>query len=176
MTAQQGAATTSRQSISLLVIDDNPLCVEMLSHALTGPGVEVLAFTSPAEAMEAFSCRRPRIVLSELAMPEMSGLELLERILAIDPADVVLMTTQDSPEAAVKAIKRGAADYLIKPVRIGLLRARIAQLIRDAARSGTRGDEETPEPGENEGIVGRGAPARRVFSRLRQVASHYRTA
>ena len=56
-------------------------------------------------------------------MPKMSGLELLERITAFDPAiDVILMTAHYSTESAVEAIRKGASDYLNKPVSIPTLR------------------------------------------------------
>ena len=62
---------------------------------------------------------RPQVVITDLVMPKMSGLEVLDRIVEFDPGiDVILMTAHYSTESAVDAIKRGASDYLNKPVNI----------------------------------------------------------
>jgi DNA-binding NtrC family response regulator len=67
-------------------------------------------------------------VLSDIVMPKMNGMELLSRILEVDPAiDVILMTAHYSTEAAVEAIKKGACDYLTKPISLPVLRERIEQ-------------------------------------------------
>lgn len=68
-----------------------------------------------------YNCR-PQIVLTDLAMPHMSGMEVPERIIKADPAtDVILITAHYSTESAVDAVKKGASDYLDKPISIGTL-------------------------------------------------------
>ena len=78
----------------------------------------------------------PQIVLTDLVMPGLSGLEVLERIVEFDPAiDVILMTAHYTSETAVEAIRKGAADYLNKPVSISALRERISlRLVEEARR------------------------------------------
>ena len=62
---------------------------------------------------------RPRLVLTDLMMPGMSGLDVLHEIVSFDPTiDVILMTAHYTTETAVEAIRSGAADYLQKPVKI----------------------------------------------------------
>ena len=79
--------------------------------------------------------RHPQIVLTDLVMPHMSGLEVLERIMEFDPStDVILMTAHYSTESAVEAIKKGASDYLNKPVSIAALRERVGKLMEDARK------------------------------------------
>ena len=122
-------------AVSLLIIDDNQSSLEMMEAALEQPGLEVLTAATPEEGLELFCQRRPQIVLTDLVMPNISGLEVLERIIEIDPAtEVVLMTAQYSTESAVQAIKKGASDYLNKPVSIGPLRERIGKLVEEARK------------------------------------------
>jgi DNA-binding NtrC family response regulator len=82
---------------------------------------------------------RPRLVLTDLMMPGMSGLEVLEEVVKFDPTiDVVLMTAHYTTETAVEAIRNGAADYLQKPVEIPLLRERVYTTCRPGAANGGR--------------------------------------
>ncbi len=121
--------------VSLLVIDDNPGSLELLSNALAQPGLEILTASDPEVGLDIACDRHPQIVLTDLVMPNLSGLDVLERIMEIDPStDVVLMTAHYSSESAVEAIRKGAGDYLNKPVSIAALRERIGKLIEDAHR------------------------------------------
>ena len=122
-------------TVSLLVIDDNPGSVELLSTALAQPGLEILTASDPEEGLNLFRNRRPQMVLTDLVMPQMSGMEVLERIVEIDPAtDVILMSAHYSTESAVEAVKKGASDYLNKPVSIGPLRERIGRLVEEVRK------------------------------------------
>ena len=111
-----------------------------------------------------------RIVVTDLVMPKLSGIELLEQIMAFDPTiDVVLMTAHYTTETAVAAIQKGAADYLNKPVPMKLLRERVQLLLSEAERI----------PAGSEifhGLVGQSAQMRELFTRLKRIAPHYRTA
>src|ERR1019366_2673146 len=91
-----------KSAASLLIIDDNPGSLELLSSALAQPGLEIFTASNPEEGMDLFCNRRPQIVLTDLVMPDVSGIEVLERIMEIDPAtDVILITAHDSSESAV---------------------------------------------------------------------------
>jgi DNA-binding NtrC family response regulator len=145
-------------AVSLLVIDDSPGSVELLSTALAQPGLEILTASDPEEGLDLFRNRRPQVVLTDLMMPKMNGMEVLERIVEIDPAtDVILMSAHYSTESAVEAVKKGASDYLNKPVAIGPLRERIGKLV-DEVRKRQRAlqlEDELRCNSEFEGIVGR---------------------
>ena len=87
--------------------------MELLSNALAQPGLEILTASGPEEGLDLFRNRRPQIVLTDLVMPRMTGMEVLERIMEVDPAtEVILMSAHYSTESAVEAIKKGASDYL----------------------------------------------------------------
>jgi DNA-binding NtrC family response regulator len=104
-------------ALKLLVIDDTPQNLELVAEALAQKGLQILTASDPEAGFELFLRVRPQIVLLDLVMPKVSGMELLERIAAIDPGtDVILMTAHYSPESAVEAIQKGACDYLTKPL------------------------------------------------------------
>jgi DNA-binding NtrC family response regulator len=110
-------------------------------------------------------------------MPHMSGMELLERIMEVNPAtEVILMTAYYSAESAVEAIKKGASDYLNKLLSIGALRERIGKLIKATRRRqhAMHLEEELRTHSEFEGIVGRIPQLWEMLSRVRRVAPHYR--
>ena len=168
----------SQPNVTLVIIDDNPGSLEFLSTALAHDGLTIFTAQDPEEGIEIIFREHPQIVLTDLVMPSMSGLEVLERTVEFDPAiDVVLMTAHYSSESAVEAIRKGASDYLNKPVPVALLRERIARLIDEARRrqrvlaldSGLR------DAAQFEGMVGKSAAMWEMFARVRRVAPHFRT-
>ncbi len=163
--------------IKLVIIDDNPASLELLSSALAQDGLSIFTAQDPEEGVEAVFREHPDIVLTDLVMPGLSGLEVLERVVEFDPAiDVVLMTAHYTSESAVEAIRKGASDYLNKPVSIALLRQRIAKLIDEARRRQrlTVFDAGLREAAQFEGMIGRSAAMLETFARIRRVAPHYR--
>jgi DNA-binding NtrC family response regulator len=164
--------------ISLVIIDDNPGSLELLSTALSRHGLRIFTAQDPEEGVEIVYREHPQIVLTDLVMPGISGLEVLERIVEFDPAiDVILMTAHYTSETAVEAIRKGASDYLNKPVAIASLRERIGKLIQEGQRRQrvTGIDSETVENANFEGMVGRSPAMWEMFSRVRRIAPHYKT-
>ncbi len=170
--------TAPKPVLSLLIIDDNPGSLELLSAALAQPGLEILTASEPETGLDLVYSRRPMIVLTDLVMPVMSGMDVLERIVEFDPSiEVILMTAHYSTESAVEAIRKGAADYLNKPVPIAVLRERVAMLL-ETARQRHRAlqlEDQLLASAEFEGIVGRSPLMADMFSRIRRVAPHYRS-
>lgn len=159
--------------ICLLIVDDNPGSLELLSAALAREGVTIYTAGRPNEALELARRYRPQLVLTDLVMPEMTGLEVLSRIMEFAPAtDVVLMTAHYTTETAVEAIRRGAADYLEKPIRLPVLRERVGRLIDEARRRQAAGTAEA----EFEGLLGASPRMGEMFARIRRIAPHYRSA
>jgi DNA-binding NtrC family response regulator len=167
----------SRPALSLLIIDDNPGSLEMLSSALAQPDLEILTASDPEEGVDLVHSRHPQIVLTDLIMPGMTGMEVLDRVMAFDPAtEVILMTAHYSTESAVEAIKKGASDYLNKPVSISALREKIGALLETARkhRRASQLEDELLASAEFEGIIGNSPSMWDMFSRIRRVAPHYR--
>ncbi len=128
-------SVTTSPALSLLIIDDNPGSLELLSSALAQPGLEILTASDPEQGVDLVYSKHPQIVLTDLVMPHLSGMEVLERIMEFDPStEVILMTAHYSTESAVEAIKKGASDYLNKPISIAALRERIGKLVEDARK------------------------------------------
>lgn len=169
----------SSPKVSVLVVDDHPGSLEFVSSALRGDGVDILTSNNPDDALDKIYSSRPQIVLTDLVMPGMTGMELLDRIVEYDPSiQVVLMTAHYSTESAVEAIRKGACDYLDKPIKVGVLRERVGRLIEDARQSRRAGvlEQELLDSCQFEGIVGRSPLMWEVFSRIRRIAPHFRTA
>jgi DNA-binding NtrC family response regulator len=162
----------------LLAIDDEAQSLELIKDALSNAGVEILTAQDPKIGLEMFKRVRPRIVLLDLMMPGIRGLEMLEWILAEDPgAEVILMTGHYSSESAVEAIQKGACDYLDKPLSVEKLRRRIAELLSEAQdRLRTQElEHELLDACQFAGIVGRSPLMLEVFAKLRRIAPHFRT-
>ncbi len=145
-------------------------------------GLTIFTSTDPEEGLDLIYQEHPQIVLLDLMMPKLSGLQVLERVVEFDPAiDVILMTAHYSTETAVEAIQKGASDYLNKPISIPALRARVEKLLADARRRQLqRALALDSEVGGNssrfEGMIGRSPLMWDLFARIRRVAPHYRSA
>ncbi len=166
------------ENATLLIVDDNDASLELLSRAMAQPGLHIESMSDPEEALEYVHRHHPQIVLTDLRMPKLDGMELLDRILEYDPSiEVVLMTAHYSTESAVEAIRRGACDYLEKPVKIAVLRERVGRLVEDAQRRlrATELEQEILDSSQFEGIVGRSPLMAEVLARVRRIAPHYRT-
>jgi DNA-binding NtrC family response regulator len=124
---------------------------------LAHPDIEILTASDPEQALEPVASRHPQIVLTDLVMPGMTGLEVLERVMEMDPStDVILMTAHYSTETAVEAIKKGATNYLNKPASIAAIREKIGKLIENAKKrqKALQLQDEMLQNAEFEGIVG----------------------
>lgn len=116
---------------SIVIVDDNPGSLEYLSTALAGNGMEI--FTAPnAEAgLALVYAHRPQIVLSDLVMPTLSGLDVLRMVKEFDAKiSVVIMSSDDPAGAMAKTMEQGGAEYLKKPIALSVLRSCIGQLIQ----------------------------------------------
>ena len=112
----------------ILVVDDEPVQREMVSGFLKKQAFNVTSAESGGKALELFRQESFDLVLTDQKMPNMSGLDLLQAVHAINPETaVILMTAYGSIEAAVSSIKGGAIDYLTKPLNLDELLFRIRQ-------------------------------------------------
>ena len=115
----------------VLVVDDERETCELLEMALTRQGMQVTTCTTAADALEKIASRDFDVVLTDLSMPETSGLEVCERVIAIRPdVPVVLITGNATLETAMGAIRAGAYDFVTKPIEsktLGVVVARAVQ-------------------------------------------------
>ncbi len=164
--------------LKLLAIDDYPQNLEMIKSTLARENLEIFTATDPEEGFELFLRTRPKIVLLDLVMPRVSGIEILERIVNVDPGvDVILITAHYSAESAVEAIQKGASDYLTKPLDITKLRTRIDSLLKEAEvrQKTARLDQELVDAYQFEGIVGRSPLMLELYAKIRRISPHFRT-
>ena len=106
----------------LLVVDDEKQLMTILCELLTEQGYETTGFTSNSEALVELKNRDFDVLLTDLMMPGMYGVTLLESALKIDASLVaIMMTGQGTVQTAVDAMKLGAFDYLLKPFKLGTL-------------------------------------------------------
>ncbi|AWK84998.1 acetoacetate metabolism transcriptional regulator AtoC [Azospirillum thermophilum] len=107
------------QTPAVLVVDDDEAIRQMLSAVLSREGMAVTTAADGVEAVAAFAAQRPAVVLMDIRMPRMTGLQALAEIRKLDRATaVILMTAYAEVGTAVQAIKEGAFDYVIKPFDI----------------------------------------------------------
>jgi DNA-binding response OmpR family regulator len=106
----------------VLVVDDEPEAVELLVEFLSSKGYEVLTATSGEEALRRVKEDRPHLVLLDIRMPQMNGLEVLRRIREIDAEmGVIMVTAVNEEDVGRKALELGAFDYIVKPLDLKYL-------------------------------------------------------
>ena len=119
---------------NIIILDDEPNIVEVILARLEVMGFEAKGFTSPAKALDALRQEECSVLLTDLKMPDMDGMEVLRLAKQIDPdVEVILFTAYGSIEGAVEAMKQGAHDYLVKPFEAIELLAKIESAMEKRA-------------------------------------------
>ncbi len=161
------------ETARILVVDDEPSILRLLQEALTQWGYQVKCAASGTEAVEAVRAEMFDAVITDIRMPEMSGLELLKEIKRHDESiEVVMMTGYPTIASAVEALKEGAYDYLSKPVLLDELRHLMTRMTE---RRFLRGEVNTLRErlGEELAVtelVGNSVPMQRVKEIIAKVA------
>lgn len=105
--------------LKILAVDDDPLIREVLQEALIDFGYEVTTAENGEKALQSLKTERFKLVMSDVAMPGINGVELAERISAIHPdMPIILITGYGNVDMAKNALQRGASDFLIKPFNV----------------------------------------------------------
>lgn len=114
-----------------LVIDDDPAVTSVLKRGLSYEGFAVDTASSGAEGLAIARDRPPDLVILDIMMPGLDGLEVLQRLRAADPRlPVLLLTAKDAPADQVRGLEQGADDYVVKPFTFEVLLARVRALLR----------------------------------------------
>jgi DNA-binding NtrC family response regulator len=162
------------RSLKVLVVDDEAAMREVLEMRLTEWGFHVVVAGDGAEARLLAERERPDVVISDVQLPELSGLALLQLLKTGDrDRPVILITAYGSIDEAVEAMKLGAHDFLTKPLDYAKLRATLAALAGELERRGqVRHLESALDKGAGfSGIVGRSQRMRELFTLLEAVAA-----
>jgi two-component system KDP operon response regulator KdpE len=124
----------------ILVIDDDPAVGRTVSQNLGRHGFRTKVATSGDEGLEYAGSFQPDLVLLDLALPDQSGFEVLERLRARTSTPVIVLSVRGAEPDKVRALDSGADDYLTKPFGVDELLARVRVALRHAARSTTGRD------------------------------------
>lgn len=164
--------------MKLVVIDDDVQNLKMVQFVLADEPLEIHTAPDAQGGLQLIRRIHPHVVLLDLVMPGVQGMDLLEKILDLDPGiDVILMTGYYSTESAVEAIQKGACDYLPKPLSTDKLQQRIHQIADEMRRRqrSLRLDHDLLENFAFEGMVGRSPLILDLFSKIHRIAPHFRT-
>src|SRR5882672_6253256 len=103
----------------ILVVDDEQLLMEALCNTLSDHGYHTTGLTSAYDAVEIIKVETFDLLLTDLMMPEMDGIDLLKNALALDSDLIgIVMTGHGTIQTAVEALKSGAFDYVLKPIKL----------------------------------------------------------
>lgn len=120
-----------KQDRRVLVVDDEPHIIKLIKKVLKTMDIDVQGFSDPCKAIEAFRKNPSPVVITDLSMPVMSGLELLAKIREVSPAsNTVIVTGHGEKELAVEALRLGASDFLEKPIQMDKLKTSVENLLR----------------------------------------------
>lgn len=118
----------------VLVVDDEPGILRLINLVLSNDGFRVELAENGAEALHVAEHRRPDLIILDLRLPEMSGLEVMRRIRERMATPVILLTGQTQHEAKIAGLESGADDYIVKPFNPRELNARVKAVLRRAHR------------------------------------------
>jgi two-component system, OmpR family, KDP operon response regulator KdpE len=125
---------TAMDKSRVLVVDDEPQITRVLRTVLTSQGYQVRTAAEGEAALTSFSEFRPELVITDLYMPHMDGVELCRRIRAMSNVPIIVLSVKGEERTKVEALDNGADDYVTKPFGIDELLARVRAALR---RSGT---------------------------------------
>jgi two-component system KDP operon response regulator KdpE len=124
----------SKQGASILVVDDEREILRALQRSLTAHGYKVFTAGSGEEAIEAFARHRPDLLLLDLLLPGISGLEVVRRVRATSSVPIIVLSVKEAEHDKVEALDLGADDYVPKPFGMNEVLARIRVALRHVAR------------------------------------------
>jgi two-component system response regulator AtoC len=159
---------------SVLVIDDDPLIRKTLSSYLSKKGFEALAAEGGEEGLQKYEEHIPDLVILDIRLPDVDGLEVLGRIREKNPnASIIIMTAYDDMKTTIEAIKLGAFEYLVKPLDYVELELTIdkAFQIRSLEDKVSYLLEEKQKEYTIDNIIGRSVKMREVFKLIGSVAN-----
>ena len=119
-----------RSKSLVLVIEDDPSMLRFIRRTLEINGLNVVVAEDGPTALKVFQSQRPDLLVLDIGIPLMDGLEVCRRIKAHDHTPIILVTARDADEDIVKGFEVGAEDYLAKPFAGSVLVARVKALLR----------------------------------------------
>lgn len=167
------AEPSSNRHARILVVDDEPSMREFLTICLRRAGHEAEAAEDGAQALARLDVDPFDLVITDLTMPGLDGMELLRRVTArADPPLVIMITAFATTDTAVEAMKLGAYDYLTKPFKVDEIQVVVQRALErvDLSAENQRLRDELRSVQRLDGMVGRSAAMQKVFELVRRVA------
>jgi two-component system NtrC family response regulator len=157
----------------ILLVDDDKNLLRVLSYQIQELGFEVVPKSKPLEALRRIEDNGIDLVITDLRMPQMDGLELLEKIQAVKPGlPVIVLTAHGSIDKAVEAIQKGASDFLTKPFEVAEVEHAISNALKIAhlLEENRRLSDAVSEKFNFEGIIGSSKKFQNVLNLAQQLS------
>ncbi len=155
----------------IIVVDDDPSSLSAISRALSN--YHILKCKNGKEALETLANGEADLLITDLKLPDIDGLELIKRAKDLDEdMKVIMITGYGTVESAVSAMKLGADDYILKPVDLFELRKRVEKLINEKTlkRELSFLREEVAKKYDFEGIVGKSKKMQEIYEKILKIA------
>ena len=124
------------QPVKILVVDDEEIMLKLACDALRSQGHQVTGSSGALEALDKLKGERFDFILTDIKMPEMDGMELIQSAHEIDPSmGAIFMTGYASLDTAKRAIQEGAYDYILKPFDLQEIRSAVARAIQKRSQN-----------------------------------------
>lgn len=173
MPAQPSSIASAGPPIQVLVVDNDAAHAEAMADSLRSIGFACSVATNGREGVEELERKSFEIVITDLKMPDIGGLEVLAKAKELQPdAEVVLVTGHGTIESAVEAMQRGAFNYLLKPLDLKQLRAVVDNAARSQylRRANVELQRRLDERFGFEGVIGNSPQMHDIVSRLQRIA------
>ena len=145
------------KKVRVLCVEDDPQLRAFLLAQLKARGFQAQAVSDGAQAIELAAIFQPQLILLDLSLPTLDGLEFLRRLREWSKAPVIVLSARDEELVKIKALDAGADDYLTKPFSLNELLARVRVSLRRADETERDLDQHLPGSGDRCGL-GAGAP------------------
>ena len=157
----------------LLVVDDEPAILHAFRRAFREPELTLLTSSSATEGIELVRTESPDVVILDVHLPDLSGLDALRRIRELDAkVPVIFITGHGTTETAIEATKLGAFDYLFKPLELAELRQLVAKALELSRmmRVPPAMDEAAADQPQKDALIGRCSAMKEVYQAIGRVA------
>lgn len=158
----------------ILVVDDEQIIRESISYILKREGFSVAEAENGKAAYERLVAEPFDLVITDLEMPEMKGIELLDKVVQMNPqTTVIIITAYGSLETAIAALRAGASDYILKPVEFDELLVKIRRLLehKKLALENQYLRRELHRESDFSNLIGKSMPMQRVFDMIQKVSA-----
>jgi two-component system response regulator MprA len=126
------------QRLSVLIVDDEPQIVEFLRMGFEYEGFDVTVATTGPEALRAADARRPDVVILDVMLPGLDGLEVARRLRRTEDVAIIMLTAREAVDDRVAGLETGADDYVTKPFAFKELLARVRAVLRRRGKNTDR--------------------------------------